>query len=111
MSFRSSLSVITQLEAHRGRESRGAAGAYWGGLIGAFTGTVAVAATSCWGLDLTTELCLLLGPPPGFIVGAFLGALSRTDRWEEIPLPPVQASLIVSPEGRLAFGFSRPLRR
>lgn len=110
------LSDVTRLEEHRGRESWG----WWkGGLIGFVVGAGAGAAygagpgySDC---DLAKEGCMLIfgaiGAVPGVLVGSLVGAAVETDRWGEVPLPPVRPSLQVSANGRLGLGFSIPLRK
>ena len=42
----------------------------------------------------------------GALVGLGIGALSKSERWEDVPLDRLRVSIVPLPDGRLAFGLS-----
>jgi len=91
-----SLKDVTRLEVSHGRRSHAGLGAKIGAMTGFVTGFVLVVAT----YEECTGFCPAPDPGPvgtaaiaglafgigGAALGAIVGALIKTDRWEEIPL-------------------------
>jgi hypothetical protein len=114
------ISSINSLEVNRGSRSNAGKGAVLGGLIGGGFGLaagIAAASYDCtadswywngcwyWGgaevIPLSTATFGLLGAG----VGALIGALTRTDQWEPIPLDRLHVR--ISPtSGGMALAFS-----
>jgi len=108
------LSDVTRLDLYAGRQSHTLAGAGIGFLVGAGIGAIVVA--SAGDLDncdpfSATECALILGGIPagvGLLIGTVAGALSKTDKWEEVPLDRLQVSIVPTRNGfgvgaRIAF--------
>jgi len=91
-----SLKDVTRLEVSDGRRSHAGLGAKIGLMTGFVTGFVIVVAT----YEECTDFCPVPDPGPvgtaaiagvvfgigGAALGAIVGALIKTDRWEEVPL-------------------------
>ena len=103
---------VTRLQVHRGRRSNAAKGALIGLAIGGgggalvgvivYSGLRSAGVTSAEGAALGA---LLLGPP-SILAGVIIGALVKTDRWEEVPLDRLSVSLGPQRDGRFDFGAS-----
>ncbi len=99
---------ITRLDVHRGRKRRTLLGAGIGGLVGAAAG-VAIVAGICGGLgsDACTQsqvpIAGAIGAGGGFLIGAGIGTLVKTDRWKAVPLDRVRVSVMPVRKGRVAL--------
>ncbi|NIM48165.1 MAG: hypothetical protein GTN78_20805 [Gemmatimonadales bacterium] len=110
-SMRCPLSDVTRLEVHRGEKSKAGKGALFGGLVGAGLGVVASvvwAAHDCEFIDNVgcegEEVAVMAGGTAilgaaGALLGAGVGALIQTDRWEEVPLDRLRVSLVPQRDG------------
>ena len=45
------------------------------------------------------------------VLGAFVGELVQTERWEEVAVPSIRPSHQLAPNGRLGFGLTIPVGR
>jgi hypothetical protein len=113
--LRISLVAVTQLELHHGQKSKWATGAIIGGVaLGAATAAVVIAGCDPWGSH--EEYCSIsdagfvavtaAGAVAGAAIGGAFGALSKSDRWEEVPLDQLRVSFAPQRDGRFAFGLS-----
>jgi hypothetical protein len=106
------LSSVTRIDRYHGRKSWG----WWkGALIGLGAGATAGAiwgafeyeAGNCGSFDESD--CIVLGAiiigVPATLVGGVVGALIRTDRWEEVPLDQLRVSFVPRRDG-LALSIS-----
>jgi hypothetical protein len=104
-----SLTDVTRLEVSQGRKSHALKGLLIGSIVGVSTGVVVglVVAESCWDHEME---CAAAGAAvvsvTGALVGLGIGALSKSDRWEEIPLDRLQMSIVPQRDGRLGIGLS-----
>jgi hypothetical protein len=111
-----SLTDVTRLEVSQGRKSNALAGLGIGFLGGAAIGAVLGSAagreeggpeTLCTG-DKTE--CAVFGAAVGGVafgaIGAGIGALAKTERWEEVPLDRLRVSIVPLRDGRFALGLS-----
>ncbi len=114
---------VTRLELSRGQKSHGLAGALIGGLVGAASGAILGYADgddppcresgwfACWGETRLTAKekaragAIVLGIV-GVVVGRIVGANTKTDKWEEVPVDRVRVSLGPQRDGRFGFGAS-----
>ena len=103
------LASVTRFEVHRGRKSRAPIGA----LVGALAlGAYGFAIGDDSGLDCAEGPCIGRGPVAatgavaGLLLGAVIGALIKTDRWEEVPLDQLRVTFVPQRDGRFAFGLS-----
>lgn len=101
------LSEVTRLEQYSGQESWGRLGALMGLFAGGVVGNSLHFAEP---LDLPHPFCGVLGAASGLLVGGIIGISTKIDRWEEVPLPPVQPFMKVLPDGRLGVGLSVSVR-
>ncbi|NIM51536.1 MAG: hypothetical protein GTN62_12050 [Gemmatimonadales bacterium] len=104
------LASVTRLDAHQGRRGHPAQGALIGLAVGAVAGGVTGAVgcgTSWW---CTTQKGVSLGAVIGGLTGALLGtgigALIKTDRWEQVPLDRLRVSVLPQRDGRSVFAVS-----
>ena len=104
------LTSLTRLEVRR-RKSRADAGAGYGALAGAAIG-VGSAAMLCSSEDCeeyTGAVYLVLGGGgtlAGLLIGSIVGALIKTERWEEVPLDQLRVSFVPQRDGRFGLGLS-----
>ena len=114
------LDAVTKLEVSQGQKSYTVDGAIIGLLVGGVAGAAIGYASyqkcesqgeffSCIG-DLGPEFAawggaLVIGLGGG-VVGALIGASTKTDRWAEVPLDRVRVSLGPQRDGRFGFGAS-----
>lgn len=108
------LASVTRLETPRGRKSKMVAGAIIGGLV-VGSGSYATWAHICdpgeergsqvcgWGVVSTMALA---GTGGGFLLGGLIGALIKTDRWEEVPLNPLRVQPVATLDGRIGLAAS-----
>ncbi len=104
------LASVTRLEVSRGQKSRVGRGAGIGLLGGGLLGYVISLGGCESGFILTREECIGVSTVGGAVVGTLLGlgvgAVTKTDRWEEVPLERLRVSLVPQRDGRIAVGFS-----
>ena len=114
--LRVALASVTRLDMHWGKKSNWDKGLLYGGLG---VGAAGLGLGILWWAecgDSGGAVCPAEGwhalalAPIGFvaggIVGAGVGALIRTDRWEEVPLDRLRVSIVPQRGGRLGFGVS-----
>jgi hypothetical protein len=111
---------VTRLDVSRGRHRKWGRGALIGGIVGGVLGlglSVAWAASDCPSISGSTGCD---GERPGLIIaastavsgigfgiiGAGIGALFKTDRWEEVPLDRLSVSFAPKRDGRFALGLT-----
>jgi len=55
-------------------------------------------------------VCIAVGAAEGAILGTLLGlaigAMARTDRWEEVPLDQLRVQPVATADGRFGLGVS-----
>ncbi len=102
---------VTRLDVHRGRKGRALLGAGIGFLVGVGWTVALVTSPSicnaeeqCDAGDYAKAIAILGGTGAG--LGALVGLLIRTDRWEEVPLNRLRVSLAPQRVGRFALGAS-----
>jgi hypothetical protein len=106
------LGAVSRLDVARGRRSNWSRGAFLGGFVGALAGVGVGAAwsTGCRGFPCPdSEEVLFMGGGglvAGALLGAGIGALVKTDRWEEVPLDRLRVSFAPKRHGRFALGFT-----
>lgn len=109
---------LTRLELSRGRRSRWLAG----GLVGSAIGGVAAFAVLNGGgskslcnqsqnqdavaFSECVGLAALFGMVPGFGLGALVGAVARSERWEEVPVSRLRLSVGPDPAARYRLAVS-----
>jgi hypothetical protein len=97
---------VTRLETSRGRKSHPWRGAGIGALSGAVLG-LGIAVAFPEGEDREELLFFpVTGIGAGLVVGAYIGALIKTDRWEEVPLDQLRVSFVPQRDGRLGLALS-----
>ncbi len=104
------LDSVTRLDVSRGRKSNTIKGALWGllggGAAGAMTG-----ALCDWGPFVDCGSARMIGTgagiggATGLVIGAGLGAMIISERWEEVPLDRLRVSFAKHREG-FALGLS-----
>ena len=104
--WRLSLASVERVELSRGRKSNVLLGAGIGLLVGAGIG--AMIGSGCdTELFATKGECIALGAGvfggAGALVGAISGALTRTERWAEVPLDDLRISIMPRRGGRVQF--------
>ena len=107
------VTAMTRLQVSRGRKSHIVGGAVLGGLTGAVVGGTVVILGTQLGCE-TTGGCsvdwgeggrwIALFSVIGVAFGGGIGALVKTDRWEEVPLDRLRVSLAPQRDGRFALG-------
>ena len=109
------LASVTRLDVHKGRKGNVGKGAIIGTLVGVPTGLAlgVFYQQACSNTSDIGETCLALIPIgavavglAGALVGGTIGALIKTDRWEEVPLDQLRVSFAPQRDGRFAFGLS-----
>ena len=112
--WRVALLSVTRLDVHRGRKSRVGRGVLIGSAIGA-AGGIATAAAACQtgGISACRFTpagvyggAAAVGAAGGALIGVIIGALTKTDRWEEVPLDQIRVSFVPQRDGRFGLGFS-----
>jgi len=110
-----SLADVTRLEVSQGRKSNALKGLGFGALIGGSIGAVLglLASTGesyenpCEG---NAPACAAGGAAAfgvtGALVGLGIGALTKSERWEEVPLDRLRVNIVPQRDGRLALGLS-----
>lgn len=112
------LASMTALDVSRGRKSNALRGLLIGSIVGAPIGAVlggvgshreTPTSEAPWCYEGTAACvashALVVGAVGG-LVGLGIGALSKTDRWEEVPLDQWRVSLAVPRNGRWRVGVS-----
>jgi hypothetical protein len=112
------LDSVIKLEVHRGQRRHAGRGALIGSIVGVTTGVivgavVASAPATCedlgWSEPCGAQLALAGGlflGASGALVGTVVGALIRTDRWQEVPLDRLSVGLAPQRDGRFALAMS-----
>lgn len=95
------LALVEKVEVSHGKKSRIGTGAIVGGLTGALLGALGSLA---WGdagsLGSDAGVAILASTAAGTGIGALIGAATKTDRWEEVPLTDIRVGLSpVTPDG------------
>ncbi len=96
------LASVTRFEVHRGRKSRVGRGALIDIGAAAFSGScIFEGSDPCpvGGALMGAGLLVL----PGLLVGTVVGALSKTDRWEAVPLGRIRVTFTPVRNGRLTI--------
>ncbi len=112
--LRASLASITRLDVHRGRGGHPVTGAVVGAaVLGAVWVALVNGICDPWGnspnCSITTGGFVALaaaGAAGGALIGAGIGALIKSDRWEVVPLDQLRVSFVPQRDGRFAFGLS-----
>lgn len=99
------LALVQKVEISRGKKSNTGWGAIAGGLIGALLGAAGASSwtdpwsgESGWGSDAGVVVLGVTAAGAG--IGALIGAATKTDRWEEVPLDDIRVGLSpVAPNG------------
>ncbi len=103
------LASVTRLEVSRGQRSNVGKGALTGGLIGTALGLLVGGYVSTdpefFGEDAFAKTVAVLGGV-GAGVGLLIGAMSRSDRWQEVPLDRLRVSTVPHRNGGLAIRVS-----
>ncbi len=109
---------VTRLEVSRGQKSRMGLGAGIGLLGGGLLGYLISSGLGSHGgctegggfLEPTREQCIGLSTVGGAVVGTLLGlvagALTKTDRWREVPLDRLRLQVAPQRDGRFGLGLS-----
>ena len=109
------LASVTRLDVHQGRKGNVGKGAMIGTLVGVPTGLAlgVFYQQACSNSSDIGETCVALVPIgavaiglAGALVGGTVGALIKTDRWEEVPLERFRVTLAPQRNGRFALGLS-----
>ncbi len=123
------LASVTRLDVHRGRHGHPWRGALFGVLTGRLIGMMIGQDTEqcknvgwepCGWLcfngprdwrykeSCTTDMSLAstIAMFGGAAVGLVVGAFTKTDRWEEVPLDRLRVSIVPQRDGRFALGVS-----
>ena len=108
------IASVMELEVQRGRKSNWATGAIVGFGLGAAAGAIAGAAVcadeACSGIS-AGHAAFVAGAVGGAgfaIIGTVLGALTKSDKWEEVPLDQLRVSVVPGHDGvglRVSVGF------
>jgi hypothetical protein len=109
-----SLTDVTRLEVSQGRKSNALKGLLIGSLVGVPIGAVLGFVESessgeplCTG---STVACAAVGAAAvgvvGGLVGLGIGAVSKSERWEEVPLDRLRVNIVPQRDGRFALGLS-----
>ncbi len=101
------LVYITQLDVSRGQHSKWLAGLGIGLAAGATAGAILGASTGNDRLFSRGALAFLgamFVAPIGGVTGLIVGALTKTETWETVPIPRVGKGVVVGPHRRIAVG-------
>ena len=104
------ITSVELLEVHRGTRGRAGRGALIGALVSGVIGAVwarqwCVTASNCVQHRLVVA-GFGVGLLPGALLGAAVGSLVRSDRWEEVPLERLRVNFAPQGDGRIALGFA-----
>jgi hypothetical protein len=99
---------LKRLEVHRGRQSSAGRGALFGAVALGLYGASLSVCDSCTRTEAQEHpnLGLVLGAGLGAGLGSLIGAFIRTDRWDEVRLPPIRVSVIPQRRGGMAVALS-----
>lgn len=105
------LHTLTRLEVSTGRRSHWRTGLGVGFLVGAGLGAILGASVGNETGDICTATeCALAGAgivgTGGMVVGALVGAMTHTDRWQEVPVERVGVRLFPQRNGSLSLTVS-----
>ncbi len=108
------LTQLTRLDVYRGRKSNARKVALIGAAslasVGAAVALVVCSDGACESDGDYTALAVgvltLGGAAGGALIGGIIGALIKSDRWEEVPLDQLRVSIVPQRDGRFAFGLS-----
>jgi hypothetical protein len=116
------LTSVKRLQESRGQKGNTRKGAFIGLVVGGALCAAVGAATyqecvdepggrwDCFMVPQSTGEQAALGGLAGVIIGAGIGALigasSKTDRWEEVPLDRLRVSFAPQRDGRFTLGFT-----
>ena len=107
------LTSVTRLEVHRGTRNQVGKGALIGFGIGAGFGALIGLGTStqqcsmiCFSPSESAAIGAAVIGIPGLLIGIVAGALSKSDRWEEVPLERVRVSFAPLGGGTCSLGLS-----
>lgn len=103
--------TLTRLEVNTGRRSHLGTGLGLGLLAGAGLGAILGASVGNDGGEFCTATqCAVAGAAvvgvAGMVVGALVGAMTHTDRWQEVPLERVGVRLFPRRDGSLSLAVS-----
>ncbi len=110
-----SLADMTRLEVSQGRKSNALKGLLIGSIVGVSTGAIlGLAASLAESYDnpcADNEVeCVAVGAAAfgvtGALVGLGIGALLKSERWEEVPLDRLRVNIVPHRDGRFALGLS-----
>jgi hypothetical protein len=97
------LGSVTRLDVSRGRKRKTVTGAVVGVLAGvAVGGGLAVANSDEEGALIFVPF----GALAGTLLGTAIGTVTKTERWEEVPLDQLRVSVAPQRDGRFGFGIS-----
>jgi len=107
------LDSVRRLDVSRGRGSHVGSGALAGLLLGIPTGAIVGAVLGSQlmvgegggGADVGAAVGAALVGASGLVIGTVVGALTKTERWEEVPLDRLRVSFAPRREG-VALGLS-----
>ncbi len=103
------VALVTRLDVYRGRKSNWGKGALIGGtFLGLAFGGLGwwFCVDECEPRAALAAAGLVLGFAGGALIGGVIGALIKSDRWEEVPLDQLRVSFMPQRDGRFAFGLS-----
>ena len=109
--LRVALMNVTRLDVYMGRKGHAGTGAVVGGLVVGVPFAILFAAV-CEGVDINctgtggAAVGFLMGGAAGALVGAGVGLLIKSDRWEEVPLHALRVSVAPQRDGRFGLGLS-----
>jgi hypothetical protein len=102
--------AVIRLEVSVGRKGNAEKGALYGALLGAGIGALALGTSSlCADLE-AGGTCALVGAGGGglggLLIGALIGSVSKTDRWQTVPVAAAPVSYLRWDRRRLLLGAS-----
>ncbi len=102
--------AVTRLDisvGHMRHTGRGAArGFLFGGAVGALAGVIIGSSFECGTGDCGKEGAIAfgaIGAGTGLLIGALVGAITTSDRWQEVPVDRLRVGLIPQRNGRVAL--------